>query len=161
MTGLFPEPGAGSGAPAVPRTSLVGRSAEVAALVDALATARLVTLTGPGGVGKTRLAHAVTDAAATLSPDGTWWVQLAPVQDPALVGESLAVAVGTERKTVPAVLERMRPVNGLVVLDNCEHLIGACAQLVDELLDACPQLRVLATSREPLGVVGESVRPVP
>src|SRR4051812_47518254 len=118
MTGQFREPGAGSGAPAVPRTSLVGRSAEVAAVVDVLAGARLVTLTGPGGVGKTRLAHAVAAGARALAPDGTWWVQLAAVQDPALVGESLAAAVGTDRKTLVAVLDRLRPVTGLVVLDN-------------------------------------------
>ena len=162
MTGLVPDLGvARGGLPAPPRTSLVGRGAEVDAVVQALAAGRLVTLTGPGGVGKTRLASAVLTGARALAPDGAWWVQLASLQDPALVGQNLAVAVGTERKEVAAVVERLRPAEGLVVLDNCEHLIAACAQVVDELLDSCPHMRVLATSREPLGVVGETIRPVP
>jgi AAA ATPase-like protein len=146
------------GFPAV-LTSFVGREQEVRAVAGLLGEYRLVTVTGPGGVGKTRLAGEVARQVAARFADGAWLAELAPVRDPARVPAAVAVALGVrEQPGVPAaeavarVLARRQL---LVVLDNCEHVIGAAAQLCAGLLRACDDVRVLATSREPLRIAGE------
>ncbi|OWA07698.1 AfsR family transcriptional regulator [Streptomyces sp. CS159] len=162
-------------------TSFVGRDGDVEALRADLAGTRLVTLLGPGGAGKTRLSQEAADGAGDTAPDGVWLAELAPVDDPADVPEAVLTAVGA-RETVlyRAGAEEMRAVTAsegqdtaverlvehcgrrrmLIVLDNCEHVVDAAARLTEELLARCPHLTVLATSREPLGVPGESLRPV-
>ncbi|MER5311889.1 BTAD domain-containing putative transcriptional regulator [Streptomyces sp. NPDC002773] len=156
-------------------TSFVGRDKEIAALQEDLRTARLVTLLGPGGAGKTRLSQEAAERGAEAWPDGVWVAELAPVTDPEAVPDAVLAAVGA-RETVlrGAGAEELRagtdPIDRLVehcagrrmllLLDNCEHLVAAAAELAETLLARCPGLRVLATSREPLGVPGEMVRPV-
>ncbi|WP_405855870.1 winged helix-turn-helix domain-containing protein [Streptomyces sp. NBC_00090] len=150
-------------------TSFVGREPEIAALQDDLARSRLVTLTGPGGSGKTRLAEV---AAVRAVGPAAWIAELAPLDDPeALPGAVLNALRLREinllnREGLPLqdptahLVEHLAGRPFLLVLDNCEHVIGAAAALAETLLTHCPQLRILATSREPLGVPGESVRPV-
>lgn len=147
-----------------PLTSFVGRSAEVAQLGGLLSTFRLVTLTGVGGVGKTTLAtHAARQLSARFA-DATWLVELADLRDDSLLTEVVAAAVGVRDQSaeslVDLLVDRLQGHESLLVLDNCEHLIEATADLVETLLRNCPQLRILATSREVLGVSGESVLPV-
>jgi predicted ATPase/DNA-binding SARP family transcriptional activator len=148
-----------------PRTPLIGRDDQVQGVLAALANARLLTLTGPGGTGKTRLALAVAAAVDGLATDGVAWVELAGIGSPDLVPEAVAAALRvqevSDRSALQAVADHIETGAVLLALDNCEHLTGACADLVDELLDSCPNLRVLATSREPLAVDGESLWPVP
>ncbi|MDO0915474.1 BTAD domain-containing putative transcriptional regulator [Streptomyces sp. DT2A-34] len=160
-------------------TSFVGREPDIEAIHGDLATARLVTLLGPGGAGKTRLSQEAAESVRDGAPDGVWLAELAPVDDPEAVPEAVLTAVGA-RETVlyGAGAEAMRagseryddPVERLaehcgkrrmlLILDNCEHVVEAAARLVEELLARCPRLTVLATSREPLGVPGELLRPV-
>jgi predicted ATPase/transcriptional regulator with XRE-family HTH domain len=146
-------------------TSFVGREQELAALDGLAAGARLVTVTGAGGAGKTRLAAEFAAAAAEHFRDGAWLAGLAGITDPGLVPDQVMAALGVRQTGEMPVLEalryRLRPAELLLVLDNCEHLPGACAALAADLLGACPGLRVLATSREPLGVPGEAVFPLP
>jgi predicted ATPase/class 3 adenylate cyclase len=148
----------------LPRHPLIGRDGEVAALASALKSHRLVTLTGVGGVGKTRLALAVADEVRTEFPDGVWWVELAPVERDGRVGEAVLRAVGmfespalTPLRQVTTALEGWQ---ALLALDNCEHVIEDAAIVVDALLRGCPTVSVLTTSREPLNVTGESVWPI-
>ncbi|MFE7135819.1 ATP-binding protein, partial [Streptomyces sp. NPDC057638] len=161
-----------------PLTSFVGREDDLADLAAALREHRLVTLIGPGGAGKTRLA---LETAATVSPgawpDGVWAAELAPVRDADGVPETVLTALGAREQhlrlatTEPAarppldrLVEHCARRTMLLVLDNCEHLVGPAADLVDTLLTRCPGVRVLATSREPLGVPGEflsGVGPLP
>jgi predicted ATPase/class 3 adenylate cyclase len=144
-----------------PSTSLVGRDGEVAALVPRLQAGRLVTLAGPGGVGKTRLALAIGRAAAERWEDGVWFVDLSPVQDPRLIGitaaGALGVTIGGGADGWVATLEHLRTQRALVLVDNCEHLASDVAGMMTELLSTCPGSGVLATSREPLGIAGEHV----
>lgn len=161
-------------------TSFVGREADIEAIRGDLAAARLVTLLGPGGAGKTRLSQEAAEAVRYAARDGVWLAELAPVDDPEAVPEAVLTAVGA-RETVlyGAGAEAMRAAGAerhddpverlaehcgrrrmLIVLDNCEHVVDAAARLVEELLERCPELTVLATSREPLGVPGELLRPV-
>ncbi|MFD5282906.1 BTAD domain-containing putative transcriptional regulator [Streptomyces rubrogriseus] len=162
-------------------TSFVGRDGDVERLRADLAATRLVTLLGPGGAGKTRLSQEAAEGAGDAARDGVWLAELAPVDDPADVPEAVLTAVGA-RETVlyRAGAEEMRAATAsegqdtaverlvehcgrrrmLIVLDNCEHVVDAAARLTEELLARCPHLTVLATSREPLGVPGESLRPV-
>jgi predicted ATPase/DNA-binding winged helix-turn-helix (wHTH) protein len=138
-------------------TSFVGRERDLTQLRELLADARLVTLVGPGGVGKTRLAAEV--AADWRAPDGVWLAELAGITDPAEVSAAVCAALGLR----PAAEELTSQLAGrqlLIVLDNCEHLLDACARLAHGLLGGCPGVRILATSREPLTTPGERVYPV-
>ncbi|WP_158835309.1 ATP-binding protein [Streptomyces sp. NRRL S-350] len=140
-------------------TGFVGRQRELAELRDLLAVARLVTVTGPGGVGKSRLALRAAAHAGDAFPDGAWLVDAAPVQDPLLLGhavlESLRLTDGTARPPLDILTERLAGRRLLLVLDGCEHLVEACAELADALLRALPGLRLLATSRTALRASGE------
>jgi non-specific serine/threonine protein kinase len=146
-------------------TSFVGREEQVAAIAELLRTARLVTLVGVGGCGKTRLALVTAERVRDAYPDGVWLVELAPLADPARLPSAIAVALGVEEQPQRPLTETLaaflRARRLMLVLDNCEHLITACAQLTEELLRRCPTLTVLATSREALGVPGEVTRRVP
>lgn len=145
-------------------SSFVGRQREVEAIRNRLADARLLTLTGPGGIGKTRLAVRVARAAVAAFPDGVWLVELGVLTSPALVPRAVAAMLDVPeqpgRPISQSLVTALRGSRALLVLDNCEHLVDACATLSKELLRGCPELRVLATSREPLGVSGEVVWPV-
>jgi predicted ATPase/class 3 adenylate cyclase/DNA-binding CsgD family transcriptional regulator len=140
-------------------TSFVGRQAELAQVQQLLAENRVVTLTGAGGVGKTRLAIQVAAGIAGEFADGVWYVDLAPITDPELVAVTVARVLGLPdqpgRSTMDSLLRFVRDRQMLVLLDNCEHLLDACAELVVALLSAAPGLTVLATSREAIGVAGE------
>jgi DNA-binding SARP family transcriptional activator len=152
-------------------TSLVGRSEELREAAKLVEQHRLVTVTGPGGAGKTSLAVELARRLAAGYPDGVWLAELAALRDPALLGEVVAVTLGLGEEPAgpgvapPAVTERLASFVAdkglLLVLDNCEHLVEACAGLARRLLQAGPAVRVLATSREVLGVPGEVVWPVP
>ncbi|KAB8167856.1 AfsR/SARP family transcriptional regulator [Streptomyces sp. 3MP-14] len=184
--GLRPPPAASARVPegrAAPLTALVGREPAVAAIAQLLDGHRLVTLTGPGGVGKTRLAEEVAERVAGGRPDGVRTVALgggvdapaaggsvllgaAPLGPVNPVAERLGAALGAREDDAPgglldALRARLRPLRLLLLLDNCEHLIGPAAATVRELLAAAPGLTVLATSREPLGLPGEAVWTVP
>jgi predicted ATPase/DNA-binding SARP family transcriptional activator len=146
-------------------TSFVGREEDLATVAGLLGRARLVTLTGAGGAGKTRLALECAAGVVDRFPDGVWLAGLAGIADPGLVPSLVMEALGVRQSGEAAVMDalrwRLRSAELLLVLDNCEHLLGACADLVTRLLGGCPGLRVLATSREPLGVPGEAAYPVP
>jgi predicted ATPase/Tfp pilus assembly protein PilF len=150
-------------APPVPPNPLLGRERDVAEVRARLQEpgVRLLTLTGPGGVGKTRLALAAAQTALGLLPAGVWLVPLASVADPARLPSTVATALALHeepgRPLLATLTDHLRDKHLLLVLDNCEHLLDACADLVGALLGACPQLRQLATSRERLQVNGESV----
>ncbi|HKS45954.1 MAG TPA: LuxR C-terminal-related transcriptional regulator [Amycolatopsis sp.] len=146
-------------------TSFVGRRREIGEVRQRLAAGRLVTLTGVGGVGKTRLAIEAATESHRAFTDGAWLVDLAPVREPELVGRAVATALGIpDQSTKPAVaqlIDHLARRQALVLLDNCEHLIDACAALTDRLLRACARVRVLATSRQALGIAGEHIYLVP
>jgi len=146
-------------------TSFVGRETELAELPTLLRSARLLSLTGAGGVGKTRLAIRLGLDLVNEFADGVWLVDLASLTSPDLVAQTIAIAVGVregpQRSARDALLENLRDRDLLLVLDNCEHLIGACAELAEALLRGSPALRVVTTTREPLGVCGETVCRVP
>jgi predicted ATPase/DNA-binding CsgD family transcriptional regulator len=146
-------------------SSLVGRGPEIAAVLERLRAARVVTLTGPGGCGKTRLALRVAALAEAGFGDGARLVELAPLTDPALVPASVAQALGVSERDAPTPAAGLvRELAGrelLVVLDNCEHVLAASASLVATLVAQCRRVRFLATSRERLDVPGELVFPVP
>ncbi len=146
-------------------SSFVGRDRELAQIAEALRTARALTLTGAGGCGKTRLAlQAAADTLDRFS-GGAWWVALAPLADAALLADAVATAVGVRplpgQTAADAVVAHLAARRALLVLDNCEHLLAACAELTDALLRGCPDVTVLATSREPLGLPGETSWRVP
>lgn len=161
-------------------TSFVGREADIDVIREDLSKARLVTLLGPGGAGKTRLSQEAAETVAGEAPGGVWIAELAPVDDPEAVPEAVVTALGA-RETVMrgAGAEELRAVTDrhgddpvvriaehcaqsrmVLILDNCEHVIDAAAALAEQLLQRCPLLTILATSREPLGVPGELLRPV-
>ena len=145
-------------------TAFIGREEDVASLGRLLESTRLLTLTGAGGSGKTRLATEVATRVAERFPGGVAWVELAPLADKELLPVYLLDVLGVEhgaRAPTTALLETLRERQMLLVLDNCEHIVEACATLVDVLLRGCPRLRILATSREALGVSGERAWLVP
>ena len=148
-----------------PVSSFIGREGELAAVRALLGGSRLVTLTGAGGAGKTRLALQVAAGLLDGTGDGVWFADLAPLADSDLVAVTVADVLGVRREPGRPVLDTLvnavGPRSLLVVLDNCEHLLGACAKLADALLRGCPGLALLATSREPLGIDGEYVYRVP
>jgi predicted ATPase/DNA-binding SARP family transcriptional activator len=148
-----------------PRGSFVGREREMVEIKRTLAMTRLLTLTGAGGSGKTRLALEVARSLVGAYPDGVWLVELAPLSEGDLVAQEVAGALEISERPGEPLIDTLVDVIGsknlLVVLDNCEHLVEAAARLVDTLLDSCPYLRLLATSREPLGVGGEVLWRVP
>ncbi len=146
-------------------TSFIGRERELEKIKELLDKTRLLTLTGSGGCGKTRLSlQAAADVLDTF-PDGVWLVELAPITDPDLVPKAVADVLGIEEqpgKTLIQVLtESLKSKTMLLVLDNCEHLLDACAHVSDSLLRACPNVKVLASSREALNVAGEQTYRVP
>ncbi len=146
-------------------SSFIGREHEITEVKRFLGDTRLLTLTGPGGAGKTRLALAVAQDLVEGFEDGVWWVGLASLSDPNLVPEALASALGVreapDHSLTEALVEHLKPRKTLLLLDNCEHLVEGCAVLADTLLRACPELEILATSREPLRIAGEATWMVP
>ncbi|MEU8260355.1 BTAD domain-containing putative transcriptional regulator [Micromonospora sp. NPDC048999] len=153
-------------------TTFVGRDEDLRQLTKQLAENRLVTLVGPGGAGKTRLASAAAGILSDGIAGGAWLVELASITDPADVPRAVLDTLGrrdraleaarlTPRDTMGRLVDALFADETLIVLDNCEHVIDAAAQLADELLGRCPGLRILATSREPLGILGEALDPVP
>lgn len=147
-------------------TSFVGREKEIAEVHTLLAgPARLITLTGPGGTGKTRLSLQVAADFLDAFPEGVWFIELAPLADPALVPQTIAATLELREEPNRSILtiltNYLRAKKVLLILDNCEHLVEAAAQLVETLLRTCPQLHILASSREALGVAGETPFRVP
>ena len=146
-------------------TTFIGREKEIAEIKELLANTRLLTLTGPGGTGKTRLSLQVAAGMLDNLPDGVWFVELAPLSDPALVPQAVASVWNLReqpgRSLVDTLIDYLRAKSLLLILDNCEHLIDACAQFVTTLLGVCPKLKILPSSREALGVAGEVVYRVP
>ena len=146
------------------RRALIGREGELAELVRALAHHRMVTLTGTGGCGKTRLAVEAAFVARASFPDGVWFVDLADVADPDLVWSRVALALGLapqaasniEALTITFLTSRRL----LLLLDNCEQILDAVATVADRILESAPSVTLLATTREPLDLVGEHVYPL-
>ena len=155
--------GPSSSVPSIPAplTALIGRASELQAVGDMLRRARLVTLTGPAGVGKTRTAIELGRGQARQRADGVWLVDLASVRRAADVAAETARVLGIRGAGRDAMTDAVRRYladrDVLLLLDNCEHVLDACAELGSRLLGTCPQLRVLATSREPLGIAGEAM----
>ncbi|MDR7272200.1 putative ATPase/DNA-binding winged helix-turn-helix (wHTH) protein [Pelomonas saccharophila] len=147
-----------------PRTRFIGREETLSQCARLLASASLLTLTGTGGCGKTRLALQLAARQCTAFPDGAWFVDLAPVQDPQRVTAAVAAALGLREDAGLPLPQRLRahlgPCRAVLVLDNCEHVIDAVAALADELISSCAGLKLIATSRESLGVAGEQIMPV-
>jgi predicted ATPase/DNA-binding CsgD family transcriptional regulator len=146
-------------------SSFIGRERAMAELKNLLSTTRFLTLTGAGGSGKTRLALQVATTLLAEFEHGVWWVELAALTDPALVPQQVASSLGISeqpgRQLMDTLTGALQPRKLLLVLDNCEHLIAACAHLVERLLRSCPGLHILTTSREALNIAGETTWPVP
>jgi len=146
-------------------TSFIGREVELAEVNKRLSTTGLLTLTGGGGSGKTRLALQVAAEMIETFPDGVWQVELASLSEPSLLAQTASAALDVReqygRPMLDTLVDFLQPRELLLILDNCEHLVDACAHLAGTLLQACPQVRILATSREPLAVPGETTWRVP
>jgi predicted ATPase/class 3 adenylate cyclase len=146
-------------------TTFVGREREQRDVKDALRSARLLTLCGIGGLGKTRLSLQVAADVVNDYPDGVWFVELAPIADPRLVAHAVASVLGVKEEAggtiVDALVEHVRDTRMLLVLDNCEHVVAACAQLARVLLQSGAHLTILASSRERFNIAGETVHTVP
>jgi predicted ATPase/class 3 adenylate cyclase len=146
-------------------TSLIGREAEIAEIMQHLEDHRLVTLTGTGGTGKTRLSMRVAEEVLDQFPNGVWFVELAGLADPNLVPRTIIAVLGMLESSRRSLLEQLQDYlqdkELLLVLDNCEHMITECATISDILLRSCPKLKILASSREALSIAGEVAYPVP
>lgn len=146
-------------------TSFVGRERERAEIRPLLEKTHLLTLTGAGGTGKTRLSLQLAADVLETFADGVWFVELAPLSEPALVPQTVAMALNVSeppgRPILDALIDYLKNRNLLLILDNCEHLIAWCAGLADTLLRACPNLKIVASSREALGISGEATYQVP
>jgi predicted ATPase/class 3 adenylate cyclase len=146
-------------------TSFIGREKQVEEVTDRMGRTRLLTLTGAGGSGKTRLSLQIAADLLDRYFDGAWLVELAPLTDPALVPQAVAHALGIKEEpgkpVLKTVMEWLKPKRLLLILDNCEHLIAACASLATDLLRSCPNVHILASSREPLNISGEQSFRVP
>jgi predicted ATPase/DNA-binding XRE family transcriptional regulator len=146
-------------------TSFIGREKEQQEVVGLIDKRRLMTLIGSGGVGKTRLSLKVGEQVLANYDDGVWFVELAPILDPLLVPRTVAIALGLpdepQRPIIDMLCDYLREKKMLIILDNCEHLLEACAHLTDTLLKRCPSLKILVTSREALGILGEAIYRVP
>jgi len=146
-------------------TSFIGRQRELADVGGMINRYHLVTLTGPGGTGKSRLMLQAGAAALDRFTDGVWVVELAPLTDPTLILPAIAAAFHLRefpgRSLEEVVMDFLRPKTSMLMLDNCEHLVEACAQIADSMLHTCPGLKILTSSREPLGIAGEGVFRVP
>lgn len=142
-----------------PLTSLIGRAHELDQIGRLLANHRLLTLTGAGGSGKTRLAIAIARELADTFEQGAWWIDLSPLTEESLVAQTVLQTLGlppaATTAPIPQLIEHLTGQQCLLVLDNCEHLLSACASLIEPLLQACDEVQILATSREPLGVASE------
>jgi class 3 adenylate cyclase len=159
------------GNPALPNnlpaqlSSFIGRGREVAEVRALVESCRLVTLTGAGGAGKTRLGLQVAAELLDGSGDGVWLAELAAVTDqdavPAAISQALRLAARPGQPALDALLDALAVQDALIVLDNCEHLIGGCAKTAEAIVRRCPRVHLLATSREPLGIGGESIYQVP
>jgi predicted ATPase/DNA-binding CsgD family transcriptional regulator len=145
-------------------TSFIGRESDLANVAHMLSEARCITITGPGGCGKTRLALQIANKISGEFKDGAWWVDLSPLLDPALLSQLIVQALGmrpiTDRPMLESLIGFLRPKQLLLVLDNCEHLNEACAHLARHLLIESPEIQILATSREPLGIEAETRYPI-
>jgi len=145
-------------------TNFIGREREIIVVEQSLSSSRLVTLVGVGGCGKTRLAIRVANQVGANYSDGVWFVPLAALQDPGLlpqfIVETLDLHLIANQSILDALKNYIQTRQLLLVLDNCEHLNAACAELVQQLLSRAPELRILATSREPLGIAGEAIYPL-
>jgi len=148
----------------LPVNTFVGRTEELDALSDLLGTARLLTLTGPGGVGKTRLALRLAEQCADRYPDGVWVCDLAAVREPSQTIDAVTTALDVQRRqdrsTLEGLVDVLQPRRLLVAFDNCEHLLGPIGDVAAAILRTCPSVQVLATSREPLALDGETVWPL-
>ena len=147
-------------------TSFIGREKDLEHIQQRLAVYRLVTLVGVGGIGKTRLSQQVATQEIDNYADGVWLVEFAPLNDPALVPQTVATVFGIQQKAdhaalVETLIHFLHAKTILLILDNCEHLLDACAEFADQLLKSCPNLKILATSREALGILGEALYAVP
>lgn len=168
LAGAFPPlRSLGASADHLPRqlTSLIGRENDVAEIKERLKKYRLLTITGSGGVGKTRVAVQVGSELLDEYPDGVWFVELGPLDDPRLVAEEICSTVGLSvegnRSAVESAVEFFRAKRVLLILDNCEHLVSAVAHVTEAIIRDCPQVTVLATSRESLAIAGESTFRIP
>ena len=159
------------GNPALPNnlpaqlTAFIGRVEEIAQVRELAASSRLLTLTGAGGCGKTRLSFQVAGDLLDGSGDGVWLVELAAVTDhdavPAAIASALRIPAQPGRPALDTLAEALAPQDMLIVLDNCEHLIGGCAKTAETILQRCPKVHLIATSREPLAIAGETIYRVP
>ena len=149
---------------AIPLTTFIGRARELADVLSTVRQSRLVSVTGVGGVGKSRLAIEVCLRCRPDFPGGVWWVDLAALQQPGLVAQVVAATLGVRehgrRETLQLLIDHLVDADTLIVFDNCEHMVTEVADLVNELLAACPRLRVLSTTRERLGINGEILHPL-